>query len=244
MRSARRASEGISLLFATLSALAASSCGPRTVTARLVTRVAEAPEPVSTATPVPPAPAPAAITAAPRPTASPTATAVPPSPTATPTRTPVPSPTLLPVSPSPSLQVPPHPVPSPSPIRTLPPTPSPTSTSAPSPADAVVSPTAAPTEARPSITGDWDFRADTGTGVIAGTLRFAAGGSGLEGTYIGLRGNATQLLNLRLASGRISFDLVSPRAVWHLEGTVSGDRIDGTFQTAERLVPWTALRRR
>jgi hypothetical protein len=95
-----------------------------------------------------------------------------------------------------------------------------------------------------SLPGDWEFRADAGKGVIAGTLRFRAVPSGLAGVYIGLHGNATELSNLRAAGNRVSFDLVSPIAVWHLEGTVSGDSIAGTFRTAERTVRWTAARKR
>jgi hypothetical protein len=58
-----------------------------------------------------------------------------------------------------------------------------------------------------------------------------------------MRGNATELSNLRVTGIRISFDLVAPRAVWHLEGALSGDRLEGTFQTAERTIRWTAVRK-
>jgi hypothetical protein len=74
-------------------------------------------------------------------------------------------------------------------------------------------------------------------------LRFKSGPEGLAGVYTGLRGNATELSNLRVSGARISFDLVTPTAVWHLDGVVSGDSIDGTFQTAERSIRWTAVRR-
>src|SRR5204862_7604048 len=106
-----------------------------------------------------------------------------------------------------------------------------------------IPPMAAPTPlAAPSFLGEWDFRADAGTGIIAGTLRFRPDPAGLAGVYVGIRGNATELSNLRVAGNRISFDLVAPRAVWHLEGTLSGDSIGGTFQTAERTIRWTAAR--
>jgi hypothetical protein len=59
---------------------------------------------------------------------------------------------------------------------------------------------------------------------------------------VGLHGNATELSNLHATGTGISFDLVTPTAVWHLEGTVSGDSMRGTFQTAERAIPWTAAR--
>jgi hypothetical protein len=101
----------------------------------------------------------------------------------------------------------------------------------------------APSAPAASLIGEWDFRAEAGSGVIAGTLRFHPAPEGLAGSYIGLRGNATQLSNLYAAGSRVSFDLVSPTAVWHLEGTVSGDSIAGTFQTAEHTIRWTALRK-
>ena len=91
--------------------------------------------------------------------------------------------------------------------------------------------------------GEWDFRADTGKGVIAGTLRFLSSGVGMAGTYAGLRGNTTELSNLKTAGNRIFFDLVTPTAVWHLEGALSGDLIAGTFRTAERTIPWSAARK-
>jgi hypothetical protein len=74
-------------------------------------------------------------------------------------------------------------------------------------------------------------------------LRFRPDPAGLAGIYVGMRGNATELSNLRVAGNRISFDLVAPRAVWHLEGTLTGDRIEGTFQTAERTIRWIAARK-
>jgi hypothetical protein len=93
------------------------------------------------------------------------------------------------------------------------------------------------------LLGDWDFRADAGTGIIAGTLRFRPDPAGVAGVYVGMRGNATELSNLTVAGNRIAFDLVAPRAVWHLEGTLAGDRLEGTFQTAERTIRWTAARK-
>jgi hypothetical protein len=79
--------------------------------------------------------------------------------------------------------------------------------------------------------------------VIAGVLRFKATPSGLAGVYIGLHDNATELSNLHATGAGVSFDLVTPTAVWHLDGLVSLDSIDGTFQTAERTIRWTASRK-
>ena len=74
-------------------------------------------------------------------------------------------------------------------------------------------------------------------------MRFQSTSTGLTGVYIGLHGNVTELSKLHAAGAGVSFDLVTPTAVWHLEGTVSGDSIGGTFQTAERQIRWTAVRR-
>jgi hypothetical protein len=67
--------------------------------------------------------------------------------------------------------------------------------------------------------------------------------AGIAGTYAGLRGNTTELSNLSTTGNRISFDLVTPTAIWHLEGALAGDRIEGTFLTAERTIPWSASRK-
>lgn len=64
----------------------------------------------------------------------------------------------------------------------------------------------------------------------------------MAGTYAGLRGNTTELSNVSTAGNKISFDLVTPTAVWHLEGALSGDRIEGSFRTAERTISWSAAR--
>ncbi len=111
-----------------------------------------------------------------------------------------------------------------------------------SPAATAAPPAQVAPAAATSWLGEWDFRADAGKGVVAGTLRFRSAGVGIAGTYVGLRGNTTELSNLSAAGDRISFDLVTPRAVWHLVGTLSGDRIEGTFQTAEHTIPWSAVR--
>src|SRR5262249_50499975 len=95
-----------------------------------------------------------------------------------------------------------------------------------------------------AVPGGWAFRADTGKGIIAGTLRFRSTPSGLTGVYIGLHGNATELSNLHATGAGVSFDLVTPTAVWHLDGIVSADSIDGTFQTADRTIRWTAIRKK
>ncbi len=236
--------------------LSSISCGPKVVVARLATPTAEAPR--AAATPTPPlkprlalsprsaSPAPTS----PRPTATPTATrastAVAPKPS--PTLMSSPAPRASPVTPT----APPRPSPSatatrtpalPSPSPSATPTPSPPPTSAPAPPEARPAVSVSITPSTSSLIGEWDFRADAGQGVIAGTLRFHAEAAGIAGTYAGLRGNTTELSNLRVSGDRLSFDLVTPRVVWHLEGARSGDRINGTFQTAERTIPWSAARK-
>lgn len=260
-------------LCAAVLLLSSVSCGPRVVVARLATptaevsRAAATPTPPARRQPAVPSAQPASPTPTPRrPTATATATptpaprivatelpptrtpspsrrdtpiapAAPPSPSATPTRTP----TRTPARPSP-------PVATATPTPMLPPTNTPVLPVAP-PATQVPAALAAPPpppvtpQSTASWIGEWDFRADAGKGVIAGTLRFRAIAAGMAGTYGGLRGNTTELSNLSTAGDRISFDLVTPTAVWHLEGTLSGDRIGGTFRTAERTIPWSAARK-
>ncbi len=222
-------------------------------------RAAEpAPPPAS---PAPPSPRPTATARPPTPTPTATVTpvtyAVEPSstPTFSPSRQGTPTAPPAPARPSPSATATPAPArPSAAPAETTTWTPIPPPTGIPArptapPATPVSAASAAseppPITARstPSWIGEWDFRADAGKGIIAGSLRFREAGTGIAGTYAGLRGNTTELSNLQTAGDRISFDLVTPRAVWHLVGTLSGDRIEGTFQTAERTIPWSAARK-
>jgi len=123
--------------------------------------------------------------------------------------------------------------------------PSPVPTAAATPTTPAPSPQTPPhpPSAAASLPGEWDFRADAGKGVIAGILRFRSTASGLAGVYVGLRGNATELSNLHAAGAGVSFDLVTPTAVWHLDGTLSGDSIDGVFRTANRSIRWKAVRK-
>ncbi len=259
-----RALRALTGLVAALALLLSSRCGPTTVVARLVTPAAETPRPTATATPrlerpraTPPATATSTPLPAPTPTLRPaprrvlpaptvpsaTPTAAPPSATpsptrpvasATPTSTPVPATATATPRPIPSASPSPKRTPAPPVPSPLPPSPTPTAPS-PSPLE--------PASAAATLPGEWDFRANTGKGIIAGTLRFRSTSSGLAGLYIGLHGNATELSNLRAAGSGVSFDLVTPTAVWHLDGTVSSDSIDGTFRTAERTIRWTALRK-
>lgn len=208
--------------------LPALSCGPKVVVARLATPTAGVSVPAATPTPrpkprteIPTPPSTATPTPearsfpAPRLSATATATATRLAPSPTTTATPLPSGS-------------PAPLPSRSPAAAAP--------SGNPPASITGTPAG-------SFAGEWEFRADAGAGVIAGTLRFRLTPEGLAGVYVGMRGNATGLSNLRTAGNRISFDLVAPRAVWHLDGTLSGDRIEGIFQTAERTIRWTAARK-
>lgn len=235
-----------------------------------VSRAAATPTPPARGQPAVSSPPASAVPTSPRPTATATATARPtPAPriVATeppPTRTPSPSPTETPVAPaasprpSPSATAIRTPVrPSPPPVATATRTPIPRPTNSPAPptappsaqiaaplvATASAQPPLSPLAAAASLPGEWAFRADTGKGVIAGTLRFRSTASGLAGVYVGLHGNATELLELHAAGAGVSFDLVTPTAVWHLDGTVSADSIEGTFQTADRAIRWTAVRK-
>jgi len=251
--------------------LAAVSCGPKVVVAKLATPAAPAPaattatpriEPRATARPpasptpaptVTASPAPAARPAAPRETETPAPTNTAAAPKASPTRT-APAP---PVTATQTFTSPPTATPTPAAATSIPsapptasPTPQRTATPATRPSPPATSrPTAAPASPPPppsaaaSLPGEWEFRADAGKGIIAGTLKFRSTPAGLAGTYTGLHGNTTELSNLHTTGAGVSFDLVTPTAVWHLDGTLSGDSIDGTFQTAERVIRWTAVRK-
>lgn len=60
--------------------------------------------------------------------------------------------------------------------------------------------------------------------------------------YIGSGGATTNLANLKLDGNRISWDLVSARGTWELQGTVQGSSMNGTFQTITRTITWSAFK--
>jgi hypothetical protein len=93
-----------------------------------------------------------------------------------------------------------------------------------------------------NLPGKWNFRAETGEKPIVGTLTFWFDNASLRGTYTGLRGNSTALWNLRVTGAIIAFDLVAARGTWHLDGTVAGATMSGTFQSASRTIRWTATK--
>jgi hypothetical protein len=92
------------------------------------------------------------------------------------------------------------------------------------------------------LLGDWRFQAETGERDIVGTLRFSLEASELTGKYIGAGGAATNLANLKLDGNHISWDLVSARGTWQLQGTVQGSSMNGTFQTITRTITWSAFK--
>ena len=62
------------------------------------------------------------------------------------------------------------------------------------------------------------------------------------GLYVSPNGTATLLTNLEVTGNRIAWNLVTPRATWHLRGTFTDTWMNGTFQTATRTVQWTATK--
>lgn len=92
------------------------------------------------------------------------------------------------------------------------------------------------------LLGDWRFQAETGERDVVGTLRFSLEASELTGLYISSQGNATKLVNLKLDGNRVSWELVSARGTWELQGTVQGSSMNGTFQTITRTITWSAFK--
>lgn len=127
-----------------------------------------------------------------------------------------------------------------------PPPPWTTPTAAPNlltPAPAAPAPTAAPAGVSGPIAGDWLFRAHPGENrAIGGALRFAVEGGRLVGTYIAPNGKTAPLSDVARDGDRISFAIPGQLGSWKLTGVVSGDHMNGTFETVSRVVPWEATR--
>lgn len=55
-------------------------------------------------------------------------------------------------------------------------------------------------------------------------------------------GRETPLTDVNAQGEKISFGIPGAVGTWQLIGVMSGDRINGTFETISGVVPWTAIR--
>jgi hypothetical protein len=92
------------------------------------------------------------------------------------------------------------------------------------------------------ISGDWSFRATAGERTIGGRLRFWTERGRVLGVYVAPDGRTTPLVDVVLESGKVSFGIVGSLGTWKLNGVLAGERMNGTFETISRVVPWEAVR--
>lgn len=77
---------------------------------------------------------------------------------------------------------------------------------------------------------------------IGGTLHFSNDAGRLAGVYLAPNGRSTPLSNIQLDGEKISFGIVGSLGTWNLIGVLNGNRMNGTFETLTRVVPWEAQR--
>jgi hypothetical protein len=92
------------------------------------------------------------------------------------------------------------------------------------------------------ISGDWSFRATAGERTIGGRLRFWTERGRVLGVYVAPDGRTTPLVDVALDGGKVAFGIVGSLGTWKLNGVLTGDRMNGTFETISRVVPWEAVR--
>jgi hypothetical protein len=92
------------------------------------------------------------------------------------------------------------------------------------------------------IAGDWSFRAAAGERTIGGRLRFWTERGRILGVYVAPDGRTTPLIDVALDNGKVSFGIVGSLGTWKLNGVLAGERMNGTFETISRVVPWEAIR--
>jgi hypothetical protein len=121
--------------------------------------------------------------------------------------------------------------------------PAPTAVPSPAAAPAETPRPAAPTPAISSpLLGTWAFRGHVPEREIGGTLRFFNEAGRLAGVYAAPNGRSTPLSNITLDGEKVSFGIVGSLGTWNLIGVLNGDRMNGTFETLTRVVPWEATR--
>ncbi|MFN2632130.1 MAG: hypothetical protein ABR610_01755 [Thermoanaerobaculia bacterium] len=123
---------------------------------------------------------------------------------------------------------------------TPPPTREPGAASA-APTEAPATPAQTPSLSSP-VLGSWTFRARSADREIGGGLRFFNQRSALAGAYVAPSGRETPLTGVNVQGEKISFGIPGAVGTWQLIGVLSGDRINGTFETISGIVPWTAVR--
>ena len=93
------------------------------------------------------------------------------------------------------------------------------------------------------LSGDWSFRATAGENrTIGGRLRFWTERGRVLGVYVAPDGRTTPLIDIALDGGKVSFGIVGSLGTWKLNGVLAGDRMNGTFETISRVVPWESIR--
>ena len=92
------------------------------------------------------------------------------------------------------------------------------------------------------ISGDWSFRAAAGERTIGGRLRFWTERGRVLGVYVAPDGRTTPLIDIAVDNGKVSFGIVGSLGTWKLNGVLAGERMNGTFETISRVVPWEAVR--
>ena len=77
---------------------------------------------------------------------------------------------------------------------------------------------------------------------IGGTLRFWNQDGRLSGAYVAPNGRSTPLTNITVDGEKVSFGIVGSLGTWNLVGVLQDNRMQGTFETISRVVPWDATK--
>ncbi len=105
---------------------------------------------------------------------------------------------------------------------------------------------AAQAEQPVDVAGQWAMTVETPAGNFTSTLKLERKGDQLTGVSVGQDGKETKLNDLKLAGKTLTFteDVTHEGTDYHLvyTGTVEGDAIKGTFETAGQTMTWSAKR--
>ena len=94
--------------------------------------------------------------------------------------------------------------------------------------------------------GQWAMTVETPSGNFTSTLKLERKGDQLTGVSVGQDAKETKLNDLKLAGKTLTFteDITHEGTDYHLvyTGTIEGDTIQGTFETAGQTMTWSAKR--
>jgi len=88
-----------------------------------------------------------------------------------------------------------------------------------------------------AVLGSWSYTVESPQGELTGTLTLEGDQSGLEGTFVGPRGDEQELQSVSFDGTTLSFSVNSPQGTLSVTVTVEGESFEGTASLGDQSFP-------